>query len=83
MSLDDRVQTWITDKMDDTGYNMLQGQWNVIQEAAVAATKVIPVATGTLGPAVSTTHPQTVTLVDRMNALLPSIHLECCYMLSS
>jgi hypothetical protein len=75
------------DKMNDEGNNnnkknvsyLLQGQWNVIQEAAVAATKVIRVITGILVQAVSTTHPQIVILVERMKVLLPSTHLEHCY----
>jgi len=51
----------------------------VTWEAAVAATKVVPVAAGTLARAQSTTHPQIITLANMVAALLPSTQLECCY----
>jgi len=51
----------------------------VIQEAAVAASKVIQVATRTVVQAVSMTHPRIVILEDRMKALLPSTQPEYCY----
>lgn len=57
--------------------NLLQEQWNVTWEAAVAATKVIQVITGTLAQAVSMTHPQ-ITLANKMAALLPSTQLKRC-----
>lgn len=58
--------------------NLLQEQWNGTWEAAVAATKVIQVAAGTLAQAMSMTHPQ-ITLANKMAALLPSTQLKHCY----
>jgi hypothetical protein len=52
--------------------NLLQEQWNVIWEVAVAATEAIQVVTGTPAQAVSMTHPQITTLANKMAALLPS-----------
>ena len=51
----------------------------MIQEAAVAASKVIRVATRTLVQAVSMTRPQIVILKDTMKALLPSTQPEHFY----
>lgn len=51
----------------------------MIQEPAVAASKVIRVAARTLVQALSMTHPQIVILEDRMKALLPSTQPEHRY----
>jgi hypothetical protein len=60
--------------------HLLQEQWSVTWEAAVAATKVIQVSAGTLAQAQSMIHLQTITQANMgVVSLLPSTQLQCCY----